>query len=198
MCVNYTYLNRACPKDAFPLPNIDMLVDNSAGYKTLSFMDAYSGYNQIPMALGDRHCTAFMTSSGNYYYNVMPFRLKNAGATYQRMMNKVFNKQIGDMLEVYMDDMIVKSRADTDHATHLKTVFAQARQCKMRFNPEKCTFGVKAGKFLGFYLTERGIEANPDKCRAFSDLPTPTSKKSIQIMNGMLTSLSRFVAKSAN
>ena len=124
-------------------------------------MDAYSGYNQIPMAIGDKHCTAFMTSSGNYYNNVILFGLKNVGATYQWTMNKVFHNQIGDMLEVYMDDLIVKSRADTDHATHLREVLAQARQCKMRFNPKKCTFGVKPGKFLGFYLTERGIEVNP-------------------------------------
>src|SRR3954468_9839273 len=197
MCVDYTDVNRACPKDAYPLPNIDRLVDNSAGYKLLSFMDAYSGYNQIPMARCDKQCTAFMTESGNYYYNVMPFGLKNAGATYQRMMNKVFRGEIGDTLEVYMDDMIVKSREDVDHTAHLERVFKQARSCKMRFNPEKCTFGVRAGKFLGFYLTERGIEANPDKCRAFSELPTPNNKKSIQVLNGMLTALSRFVAKSA-
>ena len=153
MCVDYIYLNRAFPKDAFTLPNIDMLVDNSVGYKILSFMYAYSGYNQIPVAMSDKHCTAFMTSSGNYYYNIMPFVLKNAGVTYQRMMNKVFRNEIRDMLEVYIDDMIVKYRADTDHAAHLRKVFAQVRQCKMRFNPEKCTFGVKAGKFLDFYLT---------------------------------------------
>ncbi|XP_058722915.1 uncharacterized protein LOC131594725 [Vicia villosa] len=188
---------KACPKDAYPLPNIDKLVNNSAGFKLLSFMDAYSGYNQIPMAKTDKKYTAFMTESGNYYYNVMPFGLKNGGATYQRMMNKVFQAEIVDMLEVYMDDMIVKSQRETDHAAHLKKVFEQARKCKMRLNPEKCIFGVRAGKFLGFYLTERGIEANQDKCRAFSDLPTPNSKKSIQTLNGMLTSLSRFVAKSA-
>ncbi|GAU41009.1 hypothetical protein TSUD_178480 [Trifolium subterraneum] len=161
MCVDYTDLNRACPKDVYPLPNIDKLVDNSSGFKLLSFMDAYSG------------------------------------ATYQRMMNKVFHNEIGDMLEVYMDDMIVKSEEEIDHTIHLKRVFDQARKFNMRFNPEKCTFGVKAGKFLGFYLTERGIEANPDKCIAFFDYPTPKSKKSIQTMNGMLTSMARFVAKSA-
>ncbi|XP_050876397.1 uncharacterized protein LOC127080113 [Lathyrus oleraceus] len=197
MCVDYTDLNRACPKDAFPLPNIDSLVDNSAGFKLLSFMDAYSGYNQIPMSPADKKHTAFMTPTGNYYYNVMPFGLKNAGATYQRMMNKVFKDEIGDMLEVYMDDMIVKSHEEIAHARHLAKVFEQARQCKMRFNPEKCTFGVRAGKFLGFYLTERGIEANPDKCRAFSEFPTPKTKKSIQSLNGVLASLSRFIAKSA-
>ena len=152
MCVDYSDLNRACPKDAFPLPSIDMLVDNSADYKILSFMDTYSGYNKIPMAMSDKNCTVFMTGSGNYYYNVMPFGLKNAGATYQQMMNKVFRNEIKDMIEVYMDDMIVKSRAKIDHAAHLKKVFAQARQCRMGFNPEKCTFGVKADKFLDFYL----------------------------------------------
>jgi ribonuclease HI len=127
----------------------------------------------------------------------MPFGLKNAGATYQRMMNKVFRGEIGNSLEVYMDDMIVKSPKETDHTVDLKRVFEQAWRCKMRFNPEKCTFGVRAGKFLGFYLTERGIEANPDKCRAFTQFPMSDSKKSIQTLNGMLTSLSRFVAKSA-
>ncbi|GAU30613.1 hypothetical protein TSUD_62330 [Trifolium subterraneum] len=197
MCVDYTDLNRVCPKDAYPLPNIDKLVDNSSEFKLLSFMDAYSGYNQIKMAEIDKKKIAFMTETGNYYYNVMPFGLKNAGATYQRMMNKVFHNEIGDMLEVYMDDMIVKSEEEIDHTVHLKRVFDQATKFNMRFNPEKCTFGVKAGKFLGFYLTERGIEANPDKCRAIFDYPTPKSKKSIQTLNGMLTSMARFVAKSA-
>ena len=124
-------------------------------------MDAYSGYNHIPMEKTDKKYTAFMTELGNYYYNVMPFGLKNAGATYQRMMNKVFRNEIGDMLEVYMDDMIVKSIEELDHAAHLKKVFEQARKCHMRFNLEKFTFGVRAGKFLDFYLIERGIKANP-------------------------------------
>ena len=108
-----------------------------------------------------------MTESGNYYYNVMPFGLKNVGATYQRMMNKVFRNEICDMLEVYMDDMIVKSTEEVDHALHLKKVFEKARKCQMRFNPEKCTFGVCAGKFLRFYLTEQRIEENPDKSEHF-------------------------------
>ena len=123
MCVDYTDLNRACPKDAYPLPNIDKLVDNSSGYKLLSFIDAYSGYNKIPMVKNDEEKIAFMTESGNYYYRVMPFGLRNAGATYQRMMNKVYNKELmGDILEVYMDDMIVTSKQEIDHAAHLKRV----------------------------------------------------------------------------
>ena len=95
-----------------------------------------------------------MTESGNYYYNVMPFGLRNAGATYQRMMNKVYDKNLlGDILEVYMDDRIVKSQQEVDHAAHLKRVFEQTRKYNMRLNPEKCTYGVQAGKFLDFYLT---------------------------------------------
>jgi len=197
MCVDYTDLNRACPKDAYPLPNIDKLVDNSSGYKLLSFMDAFSGYNQIPMA-EDKQKTTSMTELGNYYFNVMPFGLRNAGATYQRMMNKVYDKKLlGDILKVYMDDMIVKSQQEVDHAAHLKRVFEQTRKYNMRLNLEKYTFGVQAGKFFGFYLTEKRIESNPDKCQAFTQLPTPHSKKCIQTLNDMLTTLSRFVAKSA-
>jgi len=89
MCVDYTDLNKACPKDAYPLPNIDKLVDNPSSYKLLSFMDAYSGYNQIPMVEEDKQKTTFMTELGNYYFNIMSFGLRNAGVTYQRMMNKV-------------------------------------------------------------------------------------------------------------
>ncbi|MCI49743.1 hypothetical protein A2U01_0070987, partial [Trifolium medium] len=88
------------------------------------------------MAKADKEKTAFMTESGNYYYNVIPFNLKNVGATYQMMMNKVFRGEIRDMLEVYMDDMIIKSHEEMDHVAHLRKVFEQARQCKMRFNPE--------------------------------------------------------------
>lgn len=97
MCVDYTDLNKACPNDAYPLSNIDKLVDNSFGYKLLSFMDAYSSYNQIPMDKDDKKHTAFMTVVANYMYNVMWFKLRNAGATYQWMMNKVFQKEIWDM-----------------------------------------------------------------------------------------------------
>ena len=109
MCTDYTDLNRAFSKDAYPLPNIDKLVDNFAGFKLFSFMYTYSRYNQIPMQKIGKKYTVFMTESGNSYYNEIPFGLKNAGATYQRMMNNIFQGEIRDLLEVYMDDMIVKS-----------------------------------------------------------------------------------------
>ena len=197
MCVDYTDLNKACLKDAYPRPNIDKRVGNSSGYNLMSFMDAYSGYNQIPMDKNDRNHMAFMTEGANYIYNVMPFGQQNTGATYQRMLNKVFKKEIGDMLEVYMDEMIVKLDEQSQHRRHLEVVFNYVRQYNMRLNPEKCTFGVKAGKFLGFYLTEWGIEANPDKCRVVLEMEPPSSKERIMKLNGMLMVLSRFISKSA-
>jgi len=128
MCVDYTDLNKACPRDAYPLPNIDRLVDGAARNKVLSFFDAYSGYNQIPMAASDMNKTAFITDDANYFYRVMPFGLKNAGATYQRLMNKVFSHLMGQCVEVYVDDMVVKSPSHHQHAEDLSVVFSALRQ----------------------------------------------------------------------
>ncbi|XP_057745745.1 uncharacterized protein LOC130963660 [Arachis stenosperma] len=140
--------------------------DNSCGYGTLSFMDAYSGYNQILMHPSDQEKMAFITEYGNYCYNVMPFGLKNAGATYQRLMNRVFEQQIGRNIEVYVDDMVAKTKVGHSHIDDLGEIFGQIRAYNMRLNPEKCAFGVSGGKFLGFMLTSRRIEANPEKCQA--------------------------------
>ncbi|KAL0447289.1 UNVERIFIED_CONTAM: Retrovirus-related Pol polyprotein from transposon gypsy [Sesamum latifolium] len=123
MCTDFTDLNKACPKDLYPLPRIDLLVDSTAGYELFSMMDAYQGYHQIFMAEEDRLKTSFITDCGIYCYNVMPFGLKNAGATYQRLMNRMFKDQIGTTMEVYVDDMLVKSRKDEDHMKDLKQAF---------------------------------------------------------------------------
>ncbi|KAL0445858.1 UNVERIFIED_CONTAM: Retrovirus-related Pol polyprotein from transposon gypsy [Sesamum latifolium] len=128
-------------------------------------MDAYQGYHQIFMAEEDRIKTSFITDRGIYCYNVMPFGLKNAGATYQRLVNKMFKDQIGSTMEVYVDDMLVKSMKEVDHLKDLKQAFGIMRSYGMKLNPSKCTFGVKGGKFLGYMVSERGIEANPEKMR---------------------------------
>ncbi|XP_015961768.1 uncharacterized protein LOC107485744 [Arachis duranensis] len=193
MCVDFTDLNKACPKDAYPLPCIDTLVDNSCGYGSLSFMDAYSGYNQILMHPSDKEKTAFITEYGNYCYNVMAFGLKNAGATYQRLMNKVFENQIDRNIEVYVDDMVAKTMASNSHIHDLAEIFAQIRRYNMRLNPEKCAFGVRGGKFLGFILTSRGIEANPEKCQAILDMQSPKTIKDVQQLTGRLAALSIFL-----
>jgi len=130
------------------LPNIDRLVDGATGNKVLSFLDAYSGYNQIPMAASDMNKTAFITDDANYFYRVMPFGLKNVGATYQRLMDKVFSHLMGKCVEVYVDDMVVKSPSHHQHVQDLSAVFSALRQYKLRLNPDKCVFGVDSGKFL--------------------------------------------------
>ena len=143
MCVDFTDLNKVCPKDSFPLPKIDQLVDSTAGHGLLSFMDAFSGYNQIPMYEQDEESTAFITNQGLFCYRVMPFGLKNAGATYQRLVNKVFKPLIGKTMEVYVDDMITKSKIPKEHGRHLEETFGLLRKYKMKLNPKKCAFGVE-------------------------------------------------------
>uniref|UniRef100_A0A2N9G9M9 Uncharacterized protein n=1 Tax=Fagus sylvatica TaxID=28930 RepID=A0A2N9G9M9_FAGSY len=141
MCVDYRDLNRASPKDNFPLPHIDTLVDNTATNVVFSFMDGFSGYNQIKMAEEDKSKTAFVTHWGTFVYDVMPFGLKNAGATYQRAM----------------------SRTAQDHLTDLRKLFQRLKKYQLRLNPNKCAFGVTSGKLLGFIVSGRGIEIDPAK-----------------------------------
>ena len=147
MCVDFIDLNNACSKDSFPLPRIDLLVDSTVGHKLLTFMDAFSGYDQIQMAEKDQEKTTFITSQGLYCYRVMPFGLKNAGATYQRLVNQIFNKQIGRNIEVYVDDMLVKCKEEESHLDDLRETFNMLRQYSMKLNPFKCAFGVSLGKF---------------------------------------------------
>jgi hypothetical protein len=110
MCIDYTSLNKACPKVPYPLPRIDQIVDSTAGCETLSFLDAYSGYHQIKMKESDQLATSFITPFGMFCYLTMPFGLRNAGATYQRCMQIVFGKLIGEIVEAYVDDIVVKSK----------------------------------------------------------------------------------------
>ncbi|KAI5322358.1 hypothetical protein L3X38_031430 [Prunus dulcis] len=198
MCQDYTDLNKACPKDSFPLPRIDQLVDATAGHELLSFMDAYSGYNQIFMHPPDSEHTAFITDKGLYCYNVMPFGLKNAGATYQRLVNKIFAGYIGNIMEVYVDDMLVKSRTAEDHLQNLSIMFGILKEYRMRLNPKKCAFGVSSGKFLGFMISQRGIEANPEKIKAIIDMERPKTTKDIQSLTGRVAALTRFISKATD
>lgn len=170
MCVDFTDLNKACPKDSFPLPRIDLLVDSTAGHELLSFMDAFSGYNQIYMEETNQEKTAFITDQGLYCYKRMPFGLKNAGATYQRLVNRMFQSQIGRNVEVYVDDLLVKSVRANRHIEDLRETFWILRKYNMKLNPAKCAFGVSSGKFLGFMVSQRGIEANPEKVRAVLEM----------------------------
>ncbi|XP_016648925.1 PREDICTED: RNA-directed DNA polymerase homolog [Prunus mume] len=153
MCIDFTNLNTSCPKDNFLLPRIDQLVDAIVGFAFLSFLDAYSGYNQICMDPADVKDTTFITNRGLYYYRVMPFGLKNASTTYQRLINRRFAPLLGLSIEVYVDDMLVKSRTTSQHVNRLIEVFAILCQYKMRLNPAKCVFGTINHRFhLGVAL----------------------------------------------
>ncbi|XP_022877090.1 uncharacterized protein LOC111395342 [Olea europaea var. sylvestris] len=154
VCIDFTDLNKACPKDSYPLPRINNLVDSTSGHKLYSFLDAFSGYHQILMAKEDQEKTSFMADSAIYCYKVMPFDLEE--------------------------------------------VFDTLRKYKMKLNPAKCAFGVASGKFLGFMITHRGIEANPDKIQALASMESPRNKKEVQRLTSRIVALNRFVSRASN
>ena len=195
VCVDYTDLNDACPKDSFPLTRIDQIVYASAGHGMLSFLDAFSGYHQIPMHPPDVEKTLFITPHGLYCYNVMPFGLKNAGATYQRLVTKMFRPLLNNTMEVYIDDMLVKSKLRSDHTAHLQQTFDLLKEYGTKLNPLKCAFGVSVGRFLGFMVTQRGIKANPVQLKAILQSSAPSSKKGIQQLTSRLAALGRFISR---
>ena len=168
--MDFTDLNKACPKDPFPMPKIDQLVDATVGHPRMSFLDALQGYHQIPLALDDQEKTTFVTLIGNYHYKVMPFGLENARSTYQRMMTRMFESQLGKNIETYIDDMVVKSKMVSEHLGDLRVFFQILRKYKLRLNASKCSFGVGLGKFLGYMVTHIGIEVNPDQIKTINNL----------------------------
>ncbi|KAI5311613.1 hypothetical protein L3X38_040786 [Prunus dulcis] len=141
-------------------------------------MDAYSGYNQILMHEDDKAKTSFIIERGTYCYRVMPFGLKNAGATYRRLVNKIFTEQIGKTMEAYVDDMLVKALKRADHIGNLAEPFSLLRQYRMKLNPSKCIFGVSSGRFLGYLVTQRALKKGQrdkwdEECEvAFQNLKT--------------------------
>ncbi|PKI48712.1 hypothetical protein CRG98_030893 [Punica granatum] len=194
VCVDYRDLNKASPKDNFPLPHIDVLVDNTARHAQFSFMDGFSGYNQIRMAEKDKLKTTFTTIWGTFCYRVMPFGLKNAGATYQRAMVTLFHDMMHKEVEVYVDDMIAKSKEGEDHLVNLKRLFDCLKEYNLRLNSAKCTFGARSGKLLGFVVSERGIEVDPDKVKAIKELPPPSMVREVCGFLGRLNYIARFIA----
>uniref|UniRef100_A0A2N9ENF4 Integrase catalytic domain-containing protein n=1 Tax=Fagus sylvatica TaxID=28930 RepID=A0A2N9ENF4_FAGSY len=174
-CVDFRNLNKACPKDEFPLPNMDLLIDSAAGHA----MDAEK--------------TAFRTPIGNFYYTVMPFGLKNAGATYQRTMTAMFHDMMHREIEDYVDDIVVKSKTRRDHFGVLKKVFERCRLYKLKMNPLKCAFGVSAGKFLGFLVHQRGIDVDPTRASAIATMKPPTTHKELKSFLGKLSYIRRFI-----
>uniref|UniRef100_A0A2N9J1X6 RNA-directed DNA polymerase n=1 Tax=Fagus sylvatica TaxID=28930 RepID=A0A2N9J1X6_FAGSY len=192
-CVDFRNLNKACPKDEFPLPNMDLLIDSVAGHAMFSFMDGFSGYNQIRMSTRDAEKTAFRTPIGNFYYTVIPFGLKNVDATYQRTMTAMFHDMMHKEIEDYVDDIVVKSKRREDHLGILRKVFDRCRLYKLKMNPLKCAFGVSAGKFLSFLVHNCGIDVDPAKASAIATMKAPTSHKELKSFLGRLSYIRRFI-----
>ena len=164
----------------------------------MSFLNAFQGYHQIPLAVDDQEKTAFVIPIGNYHYKGMLFGLKNAGSTYQRMMTKMFESLLGKNIEIYIDDMVVKSKVVSKHLEDLRIIFEILRNYKLRLNASKCSFGVGSGKFLGYMVTHRGIEVNPDQIKAINKLQAPRNPKEVQKLTGMAVALNRFISRSAD
>ena len=164
----------------------------------MSFLDAFQGYHKIPLALDDQEKTAFVTPIGNYHYKVMPFGLKNARSTYQRIMTRMFESQLGKNIEIYIDDMVVKNKMVSEHLGDLGAIFEILRKYKLCLNASKCLFGMGLGKYLGYMVTHRGIEVNPNQIKAINNLQSPRNPKEVQKLTEMAAVLNRFISRSAD
>jgi len=183
MCMDYRNLNRASLKDNFPLPHIDVLVDNTTNFALFSFMDGFSGYNQIKMAPEDMEKTTFVTPWGTFFYKVMSFGLKNVGATYQQAMVALFHDMMHKEIKVYMDDMIAKSRTEEEQLVNFRKLF------------EKLWKLFKSGKLLGFIVSQKGIEVDLDKVKAILEMPKLRTEKQVQGFLGHLNYIARFISQ---
>jgi hypothetical protein len=165
MWIDFTSLNKACPKDPFPLPRIDQIVDSISGCDLLCFLDGYSSFHQIPMSREDEEHTTFITVDVLFCYVSMPYGLKNALPTFMCAMYKTFRDLIRDLVEVYVDDIIVNIKSHSSLLDKFDIVFDRLCSTRTMLNPDKCVFRVSAGKLLGFLVSHRRIEANPEKIK---------------------------------
>jgi len=193
MCGDFIDLNKACPKDSYPVPSIDSLIDNASGYRLLSFLDAFSGYNKIRMHPRDESKTTFMAEFASYCSKV--FGLQNVDTTYQRLMDRILAPMLGRNV---LDDLVVMSKAKDQHIADLEELFRTIAKYNLKLNLDKCIFRVEAGKFLGFLLTERGIEANPDKCAAIIGMRSSANVKEVQQLTEHMVALSHFLSASGD
>lgn len=155
------------------LPRIDQLVDSTSGFEMLSFMNAYAGYNKIMLDVADEEHTTFTTDRGVYYYKRMSFGLKNTGSSYQRLMNKMFTKLLGIIMDVYVDNMLVKSLTAEKHVENWEA----------------------KGKFLGHVISRQGIETNLEKVQAILDMEVPNFRNDVQSLTGKMAALTRLVSR---
>ena len=179
MCIAYDSLNKACPRDPYPLPRIDQIVDSTSRCDLLSFLDVHSGFHQIRMSREESKRTAFVTVDGLFCYVVMPYSQRNALPTFVRAMNKTFGDLVRNIVEVYVDDIVVKTKEGSTLSDDLTLVFDRLRTTRTKLNPEKCVFGVSTRNLLGFLVSQRGIEANLAKIKAIEAMRPPARIKDV-------------------
>jgi hypothetical protein len=195
MCIDYTDINKHCPKDPFPLHRIDQIMDSMAGSVLPYFLDCYSGYHQIAPHPDDEDKTAFITPHGIYFYKVMTFGLENARATYQKAIQKCLKVQIGKNVKAYIDDVVVKTTEEDKLIADLTEIFANLRELKWKLNPTKCVFGVPSRLLLGFMVGHQGIEANPAKVDTKRKMDKPSNEKDVMKLTGMMAALGHLTSK---
>jgi hypothetical protein len=194
--MDFRDLKRATSKDEYPMPIAETLINAAADNKILSFMDGNAGYNQIFMAPKEIHKTAFRVPSamGLFKYVAMTFGLKNAGAMYQYAMNYIYHDLIGKLVEIYINDIVVKSTSTGGHLENLRQVFGRTRRFGLKMNPKKCAFSVSADQFLGFLVHERGIEIDLKSQEAVRTMVPPTMKRELQQLIGKINFIRRFIS----
>jgi hypothetical protein len=191
VCIHFQILNKATPKDEYPMHVANMLINNASENRVISFLDGNARYNQIFIANEDASEMAFIFPGFIRLFEcvVMTFGLKNAGATYQRAMNLIFHKLLGNIVKVYIDDIVVKSVEFDYHIADLCKIFDKMCRHGLTMNPRKCAFRVSAGKFLGFIIHDHGIEINLDRIKSIQNVGAPTCKLEMQKFLGMVSYL---------
>ena len=193
MCIDYRALNKQTIKDRYPLPRIDDLLDRLGKAKYFSTIDLASGYHQIAMKEDDIPKTAFRTHRGHFEFLVMPFGVTNAPATFQRLMNKVFAKELDAFILVYLDDILVFSQTKEEHLEHIRIALGRLRDAKIYARLHKCEFYKDKVEYLGFDVSARGVQPSPDKVRAVVEWPKPSSVKDVRSFLGLAGFYRRFI-----
>jgi hypothetical protein len=196
VCTDFHDLNKACPKDNYPTPFIDQIIDECTGCEAFSFVDGFSGYNQIQIKPEDQHKTTFICPWGTFAYRKMPFGLKNAAATFQWAMSFVFH-DLQHIVKAYLDDLASRSHKRKDHPTHLRLIFERCRYFQIHLNPNKCSFCITLGRLLGFIISTMGIMVDSLKVEAIVQLPPPRTILQLQSLQGKANFLRHFISNYA-
>lgn len=193
ICVDYRKLNEYTVDDKFPLPNIDGILDKLGRAQYFTTLDLAKGYHQIKMNPDDIHKTAFVTPKGLYEYVRMPFGLKNAPATFQRLMNEVLREYINKICVVYLDDILIFSTSLQEHIVNIRKIFNKLSEHNLKVQFDKCSFLRKETEFLGHVLTDQGMKPNPNKIKCIEEYPLPTSEKQLRGFLGVTGYYRKFI-----